>query len=186
MGNESAPKEKKTLSEKEGTRGIENAPSLERNMQKYENYGEQFRRLKKALRYHFYLEAVFIAYAIMEDRTEAILCYAGQWGAYRKSRRGWEPSFDTKVKRIKKIAEEKKALPRRYFSDELLDAVLSWKEERNQLIHALMKQTLTSDALEDIASRGSDLARKLTNQAGYYRRAVQRQKEKEEQAAVRK
>ena len=45
------------------------------NRQKYENYREQFKRLEKALTYQFYLEALFIAYAIMEDRSEAILRY---------------------------------------------------------------------------------------------------------------
>ena len=57
------------------------------NMQKYENYREQFKRLDKALKYQFYLEAVFIAYAILEDRTKSILCYAGQWLPYLKSRK---------------------------------------------------------------------------------------------------
>ena len=52
------------------------------NQQKYENYTEQFRRLNKALANGFNLEAMFIAYAIMEDRTESILRHAGYWDAY--------------------------------------------------------------------------------------------------------
>ena len=38
------------------------------NQQKYENYKEQAIRLKKAINAKFYLEAVFIEYAIIEDR----------------------------------------------------------------------------------------------------------------------
>ncbi len=34
------------------------------NIQKYENYREQMGRLKRALNSHFYLEAIFIEYAI--------------------------------------------------------------------------------------------------------------------------
>ena len=34
------------------------------NIQKYENYREQFNRLKRALASEFYLEAIFIEYAI--------------------------------------------------------------------------------------------------------------------------
>jgi hypothetical protein len=49
---------------------MENQP-LSANMQKYENYKEQMNRLKKAMANAFYLEALFIEYAIMEDRTES-------------------------------------------------------------------------------------------------------------------
>ena len=41
------------------------------NQQKYENYRVQSRRLAGALRSGFYLEAVFIEYAIIEDRLES-------------------------------------------------------------------------------------------------------------------
>ena len=61
---------------------------LSPNMQKYHNYQNQFSRLDKALKAEFYLEAIFIAYAIIEDRTESILRHTGKWEAYEKSRRG--------------------------------------------------------------------------------------------------
>ena len=153
------------------------------NMQKYENYREQFKRLDKALKYQFYLEAVFIAYAILEDRTKSILCYAGQWLPYLKSRKKHGATLDSKIKKIKKLAEEKKALPHRYFSDGILDEVLLWKEDRNRLIHALMNQALTTEELEAYAYRGKKYARTLTDKAGYYRRAVEREREKEKQKA---
>ena len=41
------------------------------NQQKYENYRMQSRRLSSVLRSGFYLEAVFIEYAIIEDRLES-------------------------------------------------------------------------------------------------------------------
>ena len=47
------------------------------NIQKYENYREQFIRLKKALDLKFFLEAIFIEYTIIEDRTESISRHAG-------------------------------------------------------------------------------------------------------------
>ena len=48
---------------------------------KYNNYHEQFKRLNKALANGFNLEAMFIEYAIMEDRTESVLRHAGLWDA---------------------------------------------------------------------------------------------------------
>ena len=49
------------------------------NRLKYENYREQFKRLNNALHNGFNLEAMFIEYAIMEDRTESILRHTGKW-----------------------------------------------------------------------------------------------------------
>ena len=45
------------------------------NMDKYNNYKTQMGRLKRAISSQFYLEALFIEYAIIEDRAEAILLY---------------------------------------------------------------------------------------------------------------
>ena len=68
------------------------------NEQKRANYTEQFRRLKLALKNGFNLEAMFIEYAILEDRTESILLHADLWDAYIKSRKGREPNIDSKIK----------------------------------------------------------------------------------------
>ena len=51
--------------------------STESNMQKYANYKEQMERLNRAMKDHFFLEAMFIEYAVIEDRCESILTHAG-------------------------------------------------------------------------------------------------------------
>ena len=145
------------------------------NMQKYENYKEQFKRLNRAMNQCFYLEAMFIAYAIMEDRTESILRHAGKWEAYVKSRKGYNPTIDSKIRYIQKQAEQKGIVLHKYFSDGLLEEVLDWKEERNRMIHALMKQALTTEILESLALQGKNLARTLTNKSGSFNRAMDRQ-----------
>ena len=109
------------------------------NLLKYENYKEQFKRLNKAIHSNFYLEAMFIAYAIMEDRTESILSYEGN-----EINSDRFVSINRKLKKIKQLAERNNSLPERYFSDTLIDEILEWKEERNSLMHALMKQSLTT------------------------------------------
>ena len=48
---------------------------INQNKVKYSNYQEQYKRLEKALKSQFYLEAIFIEYAIIEDRTESIIKY---------------------------------------------------------------------------------------------------------------
>ena len=88
-------------------------------MRKYENYKEQMTRLRKAMVNAFYLEALFIKFAIMKDRAEAILRYECN---EIKAKNGFV-SIDRKLNKIIKIAEQKKSLPNRYFSDNLIEHV---------------------------------------------------------------
>ena len=149
------------------------------NQLKYENYREQFKRLNSALHSGFNLEAMFIEYAIMEDRTESILRHADKWEAYIKSRKGREPGIDSKIRYILKLAEQKKTIPNKYFSDDLLNRILIWKEDRNRLIHALLKQQLEHNEASELAAQGKQLVDELRNRANKYNRAVDRRKAKE-------
>ena len=145
-------------------------------MQKYENYKEQFKRLKRALNDGFNLEAMFIEYAIIEDRTESILRHTGKWEAYIKSRKTYGATLESKVKYIQKIAEDKKNLAHKYFSDYLLESILLWKNERNRLIHALLKQQLVHNEITELAVKGNELVIILRNRSGNYSRAIERKK----------
>ena len=156
---------------------IASAPQAD-NKQKYENYKEQFGHLNLALKHHFNLEAVFIAYAIMEDRTESVLRHAGKYEAYIKSRKGHTPTIDSKIRYIQKLAEPKKELLNKYFADELLDQILEWKENRNRLIHALLKQKITTADLEEMTYLGANLANDLRNRVRNYNRVMERQNRK--------
>ena len=140
------------------------------NQQKYENYRVQMGRLKSALRNHFYLEAIFIEYAIMEDRLEAILRHADKW----HPKEGSFISLDVKIKKVAKLAEEKKNPAHRYFPLELTDGILAWKEKRNQLIHALLKQSLHSENLLEVAEEGERLTRQLCSKTTSHRRTMEK------------
>lgn len=141
------------------------------NKQKQLNYQEQFKRLDRALKQGFYLEAMFIEYAIIEDRCDSVLRYEGNQINSKNF-----VSIDKKLGKISKIAEQKKTLPNRYFSDSLIDDIVAWKGERNSLIHALLKKELTTEGLEKVAVEGYELARKLCNKANNYKRAIERKK----------
>ena len=73
----------------------------------------------------------------MEDRTESILQHADKWDAYVEKQNGRNTTINSKVKYIQKLAAFNNDLLHRYFSDDLLDQVLIWKDERNRLIHAM-------------------------------------------------
>ena len=150
------------------------------NLQKYENYKEQAKRLKKALEYGFNLEAIFIEYAMFEDRTESVLRHADKWEAYVKSRKGRDVTIDSKINYIQKLAENRKDLLHKYFSDDLLEEIKAWKNERNRLIHALVKQELQHNEISDLAQSGNDLLKKMKLKTGNYNKAIERRKAKGE------
>ena len=68
---------------------------------------------------------------------------------------------------------QKKSPLHKYFSDDLLDQVMGWKDERNRLIHALLKQRLTDEDVIRIAHNGSELAGKIRSRTTSYNRATQ-------------
>ena len=136
------------------------------NMQKYVNYKEQFGRLKKAMTYEFYLEAIFIEYAIIEDRLESVLRHSGKFNPQKHI------SLNTKLSRIKEMQREKNGLIKKYFSDEIIEDLSLWKESRNSLIHALMKQALHTEDLLRVALKGQEIAKIISNKTKSYNNAL--------------
>lgn len=151
------------------------------NMQKFHNYQTQFTRLKKAMREEFYLEAIFICYAIMEDRTESILRHTGKWDAFMKNRKGHNVTIDAKIRYIQAMAEEKSSLLHRYLADGTLQQILDWKNERNRLVHALLKQAVSAEELAALATTGQTLACTLRTKVSNLNRALKAAEEKAKQ-----
>ena len=146
------------------------------NQQKFENYKEQFLRLNKALANGFNLEAMFIEYAIMEDRTESILRHAELWEAYLRKRGNRGATINSKISYIQGKVNGGDHLLTRYFSDDLLDRLLSWKEARNRLIHALLKQQFMHNEIAGLALQGNELVKTLRSRSGSYNRAIEKAK----------
>ena len=138
--------------------------------EKYRNYKEQFDRLNKALKNEFYLEAIFIEYAILEDRTESVLHHACLWDSYMKGKK--MANIGTKLTFIKNKASAKSCTLHPYFSDDLLDQLRDWKNRRNPLIHDLLNQKLGDEDLKKLALDGSELARILRTRATSHNRAA--------------
>lgn len=141
--------------------------------QKYLNYKEQFGRLSRALANEFYLEAIFIEYAILEDRTQSLLEHGGHWSACKK-KCGKKPGIHAKLNFIQNLAANPSHPLNKYFADDLTDKLLAWKDKRNPLIHALLKQKLGPDDLKNVATEGSELVKELRNRVTKHNRAVDR------------
>ena len=145
------------------------------NAQKYANYKTQMGRLERAIKEHFLLEALFIEYAIMEDRAESILLHAGRTVGPREGL----------VQKLKDIAKQlpKNELLARYVKPELLDEIEAWSKKRNDYIHSLMKQVFTGGQLEDIVEQGKAVIKTLTAKSTGFKRALERKAASEEKTA---
>ena len=152
-----------------GSNAVEVCGNPSINQLKYENYREQSTRLARAPRGEFYLEAVFIEYAFMEDRLESALRHANAFSPKRQD------TIEAKIQKLKKLREEKRGLARKYFSDELLDGISAWKNSRNPLIHELVKQQLSTAYLREFALEGEALLKELKSKVGSFNRAIERQ-----------
>jgi hypothetical protein len=68
---------------------------------------------------------------------------------------------------------------RKYFPVALTDCIEQWKNGRNRIIHALMKQSLHTEDLSKIAREGEVLTKLVCNKSTQYNRALERLAEKE-------
>ena len=100
--------------------------------------------------------------------------HAGQWVAYLKSRGRNSPTLESKIKRLNGIAEEKKHPLHRSFTKDFSDQLVEWNKERNDLIHALLKRSLTTEYIAPVALRGEELAKKICNIVTAYKRLIRR------------
>lgn len=139
------------------------------NQLKYENYGEQMRRLKSALHSGFFLEAIFIEYAIIEDRLESALRHAGAFNPNKQK------TITSKLTKLEKLCENRMGEARKYFSPELIASIRTWKERRNPLVHELMKQRATSEDFESVALEGQALVKTLKSKVGSFNNALERE-----------
>ena len=145
------------------------------NMDIYQNFKTQYERLKVALDHAFYLEAVCIEYAIIEDRTASILAYEGNHRSkYEKLGLG------QKLRKIKNCANQKtsdRPWISTYFSDEhsnnLMERINDWKNDaRNPLTHKLMRIRTSTEYLKKYAEKGEALCKELSNLTNNYKSRV--------------
>lgn len=143
------------------------------NMQKHDNYTEQMGRLKRAMNSEFYLEAIAIEYAVVEDRLESILRHSGVFNPEKHD------TLEKKRRRLAEMQRSKKGLVRKYISEELLQAIYDWKENRNPMTHTLLKLDLCVEDARAIAEEGQRIAKELNNKVSLYNKALERQAQKQ-------
>lgn len=131
------------------------------NAVKYNNYATLKTQLRKALACQFYLQAVFIEYAIFEDRTESVLRHAGD--IKLTNSRGNPLKLSEKINKICSCAAFSKPQIRRQLPLELMNQIVEWKRLRDRQTHALLNNPIDMDQLEQLALDGERLMKFLDN-----------------------
>lgn len=131
-----------------------------KNYDKYEAYKAMKVNLSKALRTGFYYQAIFIEYAIIEDRCLSLLQHAGvKW----KDNRDHEVKLSTKLNKIRTNPMFASLYVRKRLTADLIDEIEDWKRERDKLIHALARIKYDDESVRNVAERGAELVRILDN-----------------------
>lgn len=131
-----------------------------KNYEKQEIYKNMKANLSKARKAGFDYEAIFIEYAIIEDRCSSLLRHAGI-NILKKD--GHELSITEKMNKLKGNPKFCESYVRKRLSLELLERIEDWKVERNRLIHALAKIPYDNEEIKRIAEEGNEVVRLLDN-----------------------
>lgn len=125
-------------------------------------YKDLMEKLKKAVKNEFYYEAIFIEYAILEDRTESLLRHAK---LKTTNYEGKNLTLANKLRIIRSSSKYNKTYIKRHLTFELLDSIDKWKYKRNVLIHDLIKCPYNNNQVKDIALLGYEIVKKMNNKS---------------------
>ncbi|MGO5292920.1 hypothetical protein ACTQ1N_12225 [Porcincola sp. LCP21S3_C12] len=147
--------------------------TMDKDIEKYEAYKAMKMNLNKAMKSGFYYQAIFIEYAIIEDRCLSALKHAGV--KYVDSK-GYEIKLNEKLRKMKGNPAFLNDYVRKRITLELIEEIDSWKTDRNQLVHALAKIQYNHESIKQIAERGQLLVDTLDNKVKSVNRYFDKQK----------
>ncbi|MEZ8096971.1 hypothetical protein ACED51_22970 [Photobacterium swingsii] len=116
-------------------------------VEKRQHYKELMQRMNEAHEHEYYLEASWFAYTVLEDRLLSALRQSG--GTTYKNHKPIR-MLGKKMQEIK-LRKKKDALLSAYFNDALMDRIHHWKEDRNDLTHAMADGTKTMTEVDKSA-----------------------------------
>jgi len=112
------------------------------------NYKVLIARMREAISDEFYLEASWIAYAILEDRLVSAL---DETGGAKKANGAPIMMMGPKVGVLRSTMPSNLHLRAAFLDGKLFDELDSWKDQRNTLMHAMADETLDIPAIDELA-----------------------------------
>ena len=133
-----------------------------KNYKKQAKYAELMKRLDKALKEEFYYEAIFIEYALFEDRTSSLLRHAC---ISTLDENGRDLGLHDKIKIIKKHSIFNNDYVEKHDLFSILDEINVWRKTRNDLMHDLAEDDCSIDDVRRFAVESDILVSKLNNKS---------------------
>lgn len=130
------------------------------NSKKREKYAILMSKLKKATDNEYYYEAIFLEYAILEDRMESLLKHAN---IKYKEKDEKSLKLMKKINKMKSDKEFQNEYIKKHISNELLDNIIEWKRNRDKLMHNSVELEYDNNQIKDIALLGECLIKRLNN-----------------------
>ena len=131
------------------------------NLEKRDKYAELMKKLDEATSNEYYYEAIFIEYAIFEERTRSLFQHAKI--PYKKDNK--EYSIDKKLKTIKTNKIFQDNYIKKHLEQELIDNIIEWKNERNKLMHNIINANYENEQVKILSLNGECLAKRLNNKS---------------------
>lgn len=132
------------------------------NIEKKEKYSNLMSRLKRATDNEYYYEAIFIEYAILEDRTESLLKHAGK---KFQENNGNPFKISKKLNKLKSEKEFQTSYIRKHLTEELIEKIYEWKIQRDKLMHNIINLQYKNDEIKMLALNGECLVKKFNSKS---------------------
>ena len=117
-------------------------------------------KLKKATDNEYYYEAIFLEYAILEDRTDSLLKHAN---IEIVNKNGFPWKLNEKINKIKSRKEFEDLYIKKHLTKDLIDSIYEWKCNRDKLMHNIMNLNYKSSEVKMLALNGECMIKKLNN-----------------------
>ena len=142
------------------------------DMVKYDTYKKMHDALSKALRNEFYYEAIFIEYAIFEDRLLSLIKHSGYVIKGKELCKDGSISIERKINIVLSHDLFAPKFIKNRLTPSLLDELKDWKNKRNKLIHALANIKYDEENAKEVALSGYDLLKRFKSKSqsviGYF------------------
>ena len=144
---------------------------------KFKSYQQLLKRLEEAIDAGFFLEASWIAQAVIEDRVCSALLKTG--GLPQDKNGKSLPMLGSKLEILARRMDEDPILRSCLEKDEILRRVVCWKNKRNPLMHSMASEAKSWSTLEQeaaaVAKEGKDIAWLLASAVSRLRKRKQQQ-----------
>lgn len=136
-------------------------PMEEKNLEKQSIYADLKTKLSRAMRAKFYYEAIFIEYAIVEDRCRSVLHHAG---VPYQNKNGEDIGLSKKLNKIESgLPAFASGYVKKRLTPELIQEIRAWKDRRDNLTHKRADDRYRHEEIEAIAVEGREIVRVLDN-----------------------